>query len=171
MIHARIIEENSGSKVGRTVDIDSVNKSEIKECFWVKNIFILVILFTPCIHGVAQRGNYPNPVAVYCEKMGYKYQIDYDNNGNQKGFCILPDDSKIDAWDFYKGEIKKEYSYCARNGYSMATKVIKENGFIIECPYCVNDNSDNRGFNEIPMTKLMKLYSKGNGLRIRQSEI
>jgi len=127
----------------------------------MKNIWSLVILsaFYMCV--MAQKGNYPNPAAVYCERMGYKYQIDYDDNGNQKGICILPDNSKVDAWDFYKGKVKKAYSYCERNGYSMETKIIQENGFTVECPYCINDRGkkDIKGnsFKEIPMTELMEL--------------
>jgi len=123
-----------------------------------KNILVLVvILFTFHMYGMAQKRNYPNTAAVYCEKMGYKYQIDYDSNGNQQGICILPDSSKVDAWDFYKGKVKKEYSYCDRNGYSMKTKMIQEKGFTIECPYCVDDRGNNKGFEEIPMMKLMEL--------------
>jgi len=135
----------------------------------MKNALILVILFIFHMYGIAQKGNFPNPAAVYCEKMGYRYQIDYDSNGNQRGICILPDSSKVDAWDFYRGKVKKEYSYCERKGYSMKTKVIQENGFTIECPYCVNDRgNNNRNFEEIPMGELME--SNGEPLIISNME-
>jgi putative hemolysin len=33
----------------------------------------------------------PNPSAVYCSLLGYKYKIVRDNVGNEYGTCILPD--------------------------------------------------------------------------------
>jgi putative hemolysin len=46
------------------------------------NRVITLILFFVQIFVIndiyAQRGNYPNPAAVYCERMGYEYHIDID---------------------------------------------------------------------------------------------
>ena len=56
-----------------------------------------------------------NPAAIYCEHMGYQYEVETDENGGEKGVCILPDGSKVNAWDFYLGKIKPEYSYCKKN--------------------------------------------------------
>ena len=112
----------------------------------------------------AQKGSYPNPAAVYCLKMGYDYKITIDDKGNQKGICILPDSSKVDAWDFYKGKIKQEYSYCVKKGYSIKTKTLSKNGFTVECPYCKSEETRNTegedtqnhiNFDEIPMRELM----------------
>lgn len=37
----------------------------------------------------------PNPAAVYCEEQGGTYDL-------ATGRCTLPDDSVVDAWDFYR---------------------------------------------------------------------
>jgi putative hemolysin len=50
----------------------------------------------------------PNPSAVYCTRLGYKYEIVADDEGNQYGLCILPDDSACLAWDFYRGKCGQE---------------------------------------------------------------
>lgn len=132
------------------------------------NRVITLILFFVQIFVIndiyAQRGNYPNPAAVYCERMGYEYRIDIDEKGNQKGVCILPDSTEVDAWDFYKGKEKKEYSYCVKKGYSMDTKIINKDGYAVECPYCINNKlKDNQkienlegNFTELPMNELME---------------
>jgi len=44
--------------------------------------------------------------------MVYVYEIVTDEKGGGRGICILPDGSKVSAWDFYKGKVGKEYSYC-----------------------------------------------------------
>ncbi len=51
-----------------------------------------------------QQIGYVNPAAVYTEKMGCKYEMRKDNNGNVVGVCILPDNTVVDAWDFYRGQ-------------------------------------------------------------------
>ena len=33
----------------------------------------------------------PNPSAVYCTRLGYKYEIVADDEGNQYGLCIFQD--------------------------------------------------------------------------------
>jgi len=42
-----------------------------------------------------------NPAAVWCEEMGYRYEIRTDAAGNQYGICILPDGTEQDAWQAY----------------------------------------------------------------------
>lgn len=55
-----------------------------------------------------------NPAARYCEVLGYDYSIETDEAGNEIEICTLPDSSKVDAWDFYRGKVKPEYSYCSK---------------------------------------------------------
>jgi predicted secreted protein/putative hemolysin len=43
-----------------------------------------------------------NPAAVWCEEMGYSYEIRTDAAGNQYGVCILPDGTERDAWEAYR---------------------------------------------------------------------
>jgi len=54
--------------------------------------------------GLKQKRNekMPNPAAVYCKELGYKYEI-------KDGVCIFPDGSKCNAWAFYRGECGKKW--------------------------------------------------------------
>ncbi|MFO8100797.1 MAG: DUF333 domain-containing protein [Dehalococcoidia bacterium] len=61
-----------------------------------------------------------NPAACYCEAMGYEYTVETTPEG-EAGYCILSDNRKVDAWQFVLGQIAREYSYCAQNGYEMKT--------------------------------------------------
>ncbi|MBA7691349.1 hypothetical protein ES703_99892 [subsurface metagenome] len=61
----------------------------------------------------------PNPAAVYCVRLGYKYEIAMDDKANQYGVCTFPDGNACLAWDFYRGKCGQEWSYCKRNGYDL----------------------------------------------------
>lgn len=61
----------------------------------------------------------PNPSAVYCTRLGYKYEIVADDEGNQYGLCIFPDSNSCLAWDFYRGKCGQEWSYCKKCGYDL----------------------------------------------------
>jgi putative hemolysin len=53
-----------------------------------------------------------NPSAVYCEAMGYDYVI-FSSPYGDVGKCVLPNGEAVNAWDFYRGEVALDYSYCA----------------------------------------------------------
>ena len=61
----------------------------------------------------------PNPAAVYCHALGYKYEIVTDDEGNQCGICIFPDGTACLGRDFYRGKCGQEWSYCERCGYEL----------------------------------------------------
>ena len=61
----------------------------------------------------------PNPSAVYCVRLGYKYKTVLDDEGNQYGLCIFPDGDACRAWDFYRGKCNQECSYCKQHGYEL----------------------------------------------------
>ena len=61
----------------------------------------------------------PNPAAVYCHALGYKYKIVTDEEGNQYGVCIFPDGTECLGWDFYRGKCGQEWSYCNLHGYDL----------------------------------------------------
>ena len=107
-----------------------------------------------------------NPAAVYCKELGkelegYSYRINKSPAGEQ-GICILPDGSEYDEWDFFKGKVGKEYSYCARKGYGIKT----ENGKTFCIVPKVSENGDGKlvlaveEIEEIPVIKLMNLDEK-----------
>lgn len=61
----------------------------------------------------------PNPAAVYCIKLGYKYETVEDDEGNQYGVCTFPDNNACLAWDFYRGKCGQEWSHCKLCGYDL----------------------------------------------------
>ena len=104
---------------------------------------------------VLAQKSYVNPAAKYCEKLGYRYEIASTKAAGDVGMVHLPDGRIVNAWDFYKGKVAKEYSYAALHGFEMETEVIKENGFVVEKPVCVRSN---KGVEErIDLLDFMKL--------------
>lgn len=108
---------------------------------------LIVLLLMPSTFAMS------NPAAVYCEELGYKYEIKRTEKGDV-GLCVLPNGEKVDAWDFLRGKVAKEYSYCARNGYEM--KTVKDESFCMrifsdECSVCIVDGE------EVEVTDLMNL--------------
>ena len=64
----------------------------------------------------------PNPSAVYCSALGYSYRI-IDTPDGQFGRCVV-DDLEFAAWDFFRGSVGQEHSYCAREGMDLEIKHI-----------------------------------------------
>lgn len=115
-------------------------------------VIILVLIFT-FLTLIAQK-SYKNPAAVYCIAMGCKYEITTDSKGNSISRCILPDGSQVDPWDFYKGKVGKEYSYCAKKGYQIETEVEDHGSYKIECAVCISKDKAGKP-QKIKMTDLM----------------
>jgi putative hemolysin len=67
-----------------------------------------------------------NPAAGYCTALGYTYSIKHDMQGNDVGYCTLPDGQSLYAWDFLLGETGQDFSYCAGMGY--ASRVVSDSG-------------------------------------------
>lgn len=80
----------------------------------------------------------PNPAAIYCVALGYKYEIRKNKNGGQYGVCIFPDGTECDEWDFYRGIKGQKWSYCNLLGYSQ-----KDNGYNgwISGAICIDKNT------------------------------
>jgi len=88
-----------------------------------------------------------NPSAVYCHEMGYEYV--------PEGICKLPDGSEVAAWEFLRGEVGQEYSYCAEQGYEIKTIGDSKKCSSIysyNCGVCVLDSGE-----EVEVTELMGL--------------
>jgi len=127
----------------------------------LKTLFIFAfILILPSLTKAQIKG-YVNPSATYCEKMGYTYENRTDSLGNSNGVCILPNDSVVDAWDFFRGKVATEYSWCEKMGYRTENVISTENGFISDCAVCIQ-NSKQVGEIRTPMTELME--QKGDPL-------
>ena len=90
-----------------------------------------------------------NPAAVYCEACGYTYIIETLPEG-EVGLCQLPDGQEVDAWDFLRGKVGLEWSYCAQLGYE--AKHVEESDICWDCTVCVLPDGS-----EIEVTELMEL--------------
>ena len=43
-----------------------------------------------------------NPASVYCVQQGGTVEIERDQDGNERGICVLADGSRIDEWEYYR---------------------------------------------------------------------
>lgn len=101
----------------------------------MKKTTMILLTLAICLTTFSQKVM-KNPAAVYCETMGYNYSVQKDANGNQVGMCRLPNGQFVNAWDFYRGKVAKEYSYPAQKGYNVETVVEKINGYTVEKIVC-----------------------------------
>lgn len=102
--------------------------------------FLLLLLLSASA-GAAPLVGLPNPAAAYCEALGYTFEISNGPDG-QSGVCVLPDGRRVGAWEFYRGKVAPEYSYCARQGMEVRTRRTEEGGFVTECAVCVSDGRE-----------------------------
>jgi len=123
----------------------------------MKKLTILAIVILSGITLFAQKG-FRNPSAAYCEHLGYRYSIQKDAKGNEKGMCLLPDGNMVNAWDFYKGKIAHEYNYGALKGYETETETVKVNGYNIERAVYVRSNKSIE--ERYTLEELMNVYGE-----------
>jgi putative hemolysin len=90
-----------------------------------------------------------NPAAVYCEACGYEYVIESTELGD-RGLCRLLNEETVDAWDFLRGKVALEWSYCAQQGYE--AKHVEDPEVCPDCTLCVLPNGT-----EVEVTQLMGL--------------
>lgn len=113
---------------------------------WVLILSIFLILIMP-VKALL------DPATVYCQSLGYNYTINQTEYGEQ-GICILPNDKKVDEWDFLEGKVENEYSYCRLHDYNIKTVNgnICNTIFSEECAVCILENGT-----EVEVTTLMRL--------------
>jgi PKD repeat protein/putative hemolysin len=113
--------------------------------------FLLSLLICSTVYS-GQGKNLNNPSRVYCESLGYEYEIKTDKGGNQFGICKFPNKTSCDAWEFYRGKAGQPFSYCVKNGYDIDTKVAGEKSYTKEFSVCIPKGDRTR---EVPMIDLM----------------
>jgi putative hemolysin len=97
-----------------------------------------------------------NPASIYCDTLGYSYFVVSTDEGDI-GFCSIVKDNvnySVDSWKFLVGEAGQQYSYCAKQNYSMRTVENKEkcsNIYSDKCMVCLVDGK------ETEVTQLMGL--------------
>ena len=104
---------------------------------------VLMCVYIPKVHAML------DPAVVYCQACGYNYSVEITEYGEQS-FCTLPNNEKVDAWDFLTGKNALEWSYCAINGYE--AKHVENSDICMDCCVCVLPDSS-----EIEVTQLMNL--------------
>jgi putative hemolysin len=97
----------------------------------------------------------PDPAWTYCKFLGYPIEIGRDAKGNESGYCLFPDGSSCEVWDFFRGNCGMKYSYCARKGCE--TYSVTEDKGSFEVTYCVCGCKDSSGnIVKIPMLQFME---------------
>lgn len=103
-----------------------------------------------------------NPAAIYCtEVMGYEYRIDKDENGAERGVCVLPDEQECDQWDFYAGSCGASYSYCVQEGYEIETRTDGDDPFSANYAACLTSEGELAG-TTVELSPLSALISQLN---------
>ena len=95
-----------------------------------------------------------NPVAVYCDELGYQYIIKETVDG-QQGFCQFSSGVAIDGWKFFIGEEGQNYSYCQKQGLEVKTIISEQCQYASKCAVCILKNGT-----EVRITELMELDLK-----------
>lgn len=101
-----------------------------------------------------------NPAAVYCHELGYQYDI-VDGPNGQCGVCTFPNGTSADAWDFLKGKVAQEYSYCAINDYQIKTLSDGGSSISLEYAVCVDNDEKVVGLVE-KLSGIMEIAAKGS---------
>jgi putative hemolysin len=82
-----------------------------------------------------------NPASVYCDAQGYDLEIRTNpETGGQVGYCVFPDGSACEEWDFYRGECGQNFTYCERQGYRIENRIEDMGTFTVEYAACVFDD-------------------------------
>lgn len=122
----------------------------------VKFAYILILVISYFLFKVMVSPSHAlmNPSAVYCTALGYKYIVVATTLG-ERGLCEVSNEQVFDAWDFLKGNIGQEYSFCKLFGYEI--KTIKDSDKCLkflteECAVCILENGS-----EVEVTELMGL--------------
>ena len=110
-----------------------------------------IFLLTPLFFTSAAATGMRNPSAAYCVDLGYEYETKKTPEG-EYGVCKFPDGSEAMGWKFFVGQEKREYNFCAINGYGTKTVSDERCVYSSKCTLCVLEDGT-----EKEMTSLMKL--------------
>ncbi|TSA38114.1 MAG: hypothetical protein D4R64_04100 [Porphyromonadaceae bacterium] len=98
----------------------------------MKKSFLLVMLSIGIL-GFGQTPAFKNTARDYCKGLGYKITKDPQSKEER---CILPNGDQVNLWDFFHGVVGKEYSYCAKKGYTLRLKEVKNGPQVFHYPIC-----------------------------------
>ena len=63
--------------------------------------FAVLLCVAPAFAQEAGKVGLANPASVFCVENGGQSVIETETDG-QRGYCILPDGSKVDEWDHFR---------------------------------------------------------------------
>lgn len=117
----------------------------------VLNLLLVTILLILALIAISIPKTYAllDPAAAYCQACGYNYSVEETALG-EEGFCTLPNNEKVDAWDFLTGKTALEWSYCSTHGYG--AKHVEDTDTCMDCCMCVLPNGS-----EVEVIEFMKL--------------
>ena len=114
--------------------IENANARRSASLVLLMCILVLAVIFSACsgeqdekteqdvTEPKEAKSTMANPAAVYCTDLGYDFLVRESAEGGQAGFCIFPDSSECPAWEFFRGECGNEWSYCAKQGFTLETR-------------------------------------------------
>jgi putative hemolysin len=76
-----------------------------------------------------------NPSTGYCIGLGYGYEINETERG-QQGLCVISSEIVCDAWRFFEGKCHPEYTYCEQHNGTITSKRDVRCSFTQECALC-----------------------------------
>jgi putative hemolysin len=126
--------------------------AQIPETFSLSGYPYNLLSLVPPAHRIS------NPAAVYCQDMGYTYQVVNDGAGGETDTCGMPDGQVCSAWDFLEGKCGQAWSYCAMLGLSAHTADDGKDPFSPDYTVCV----DSQGKDVGSVTALDHLVDKVN---------
>jgi len=130
------------------------NLLTIKQKIIMKKFMLILFAFFS-IGVMGQVVNYGNTAVEYCKLLGY--DIDYDKSTG-KILCVLPNGDKVSPWQFYRGKVGHEFSYCSKKGYKLRMKEITRNGATYAIPICNIEGKQSKSM--IELLKEDKDYSR-----------
>jgi putative hemolysin len=83
--------------------------------------FIVPVLLLAIALVMVPAGAMTNPSAGYCTALGYQYTDVTAADGSMTGYCMLPGNQSVDAWQFLQGKVSPELSYCKKQGLEVRT--------------------------------------------------
>ena len=81
---------------------------------------ILILLLVIGLAGIPAAAMI-NPAAGYCLTLGYEYHDIIGADGSMTGYCILPGNRIVDAWQFLQANVSPELGYCRTLGLDVRT--------------------------------------------------
>jgi len=114
-----------------------------------------MVFLISCLLSVPSVTALKNPAAVYADALGFDYVIVNEQGVGEHGVILLPDGSRVSAWEFLMGKVGEQYSGCQKYGAKAVSIKNKDSCSAIysdTCTICELPNGT-----KIEVTKLMGL--------------